>query len=351
MRDGPPRILLIRRDNIGDLVCTTPLISALRQHFPKAHIAVYVNSYHRAVLDGNPDIDAVHAYTKRKHIQGVFRPIQYYWERARQIWSLRTFKFDDVIIAEPSYVQRLVRAARALGSRRLIGFAKADGRGTFLDVAVPRGSPEEIAQRHEVEDVFRLGSAFGINGPPPAVRVYARLTESRSTAEPVWGVHLSARKPSQRWPAERFVELIARLHRLTGAKVRLFWAPGDAEDARHPGDNDKAEVVLSALTDTPVTPCPTSELRTLIDGLAQCDFVLCSDGGAMHLAAGLGKPIVCLFGRSNATRWHPWGVPFRLLQPDSQDVNDLSVDEVLQACSDLQQLHAAPELPPAALRV
>ena len=29
-----PRILIVRRDNIGDLVCTTPLIDALRARFP-----------------------------------------------------------------------------------------------------------------------------------------------------------------------------------------------------------------------------------------------------------------------------------------------------------------------------
>ena len=37
-------ILIIRRDNIGDLVCTTPLIGALRQSYPRAHIAALVNT-------------------------------------------------------------------------------------------------------------------------------------------------------------------------------------------------------------------------------------------------------------------------------------------------------------------
>ena len=38
------RILLVRRDNIGDLACTTPAIAALRQHYPNAEIAALVNS-------------------------------------------------------------------------------------------------------------------------------------------------------------------------------------------------------------------------------------------------------------------------------------------------------------------
>ena len=51
----------------------------------------------------------------------------------------------------------------------------------------------------------------------------------------------------------------------------------------------------------------------------------------MHLAAALKKPIVCLFGNSDAGRWRPWGVPYELLQPASRNVADISVDQVLAA--------------------
>lgn len=54
-----PRILVIRRDNIGDLVCTIPMISALRQRFPEAYPAALVNSYNAPVLANNPELNAV----------------------------------------------------------------------------------------------------------------------------------------------------------------------------------------------------------------------------------------------------------------------------------------------------
>jgi ADP-heptose:LPS heptosyltransferase len=47
----------------------------------------------------------------------------------------------------------------------------------------------------------------------------------------------------------------------------------------------------------------------------------------MHIAAALGKPILCFFGDSDATRWRPWGVPHVLLQPPSLNASDISVDE------------------------
>jgi len=40
----PKRILLLRTEQIGDLVLTTPTFKAVREDFPHAHIAVLVQS-------------------------------------------------------------------------------------------------------------------------------------------------------------------------------------------------------------------------------------------------------------------------------------------------------------------
>ena len=65
------KILIIRRDNIGDLACTTPAIAVLRQHFPEAEIGALVNSYNAEVLRGNPNVDHVFVYQKLKHAGGM----------------------------------------------------------------------------------------------------------------------------------------------------------------------------------------------------------------------------------------------------------------------------------------
>jgi ADP-heptose:LPS heptosyltransferase len=71
-------------------------------------------------------------------------------------------------------------------------------------------------------------------------------------------------------------------------------------------------------------PVPTPDLKTLIAALSLAGRVVCPDGGAMHLAAALGKPLVALFGDSPVERWRPWGVPHRVLRPESRDLADLS---------------------------
>ena len=333
-----PRILVVRRDNIGDLVCTTPLIAALRARFPDAWIAALANSYNAPVLAGHPDLDAVFAYRKGKHVDaGIFTLAL---ERIGLLRRLRGRRLDSVVLATTSYQPRTLRLARFLAPAHIVGFV-----GERAPRAIDR--PVSLAGadgEHEVERVFRLARAFGVEGPPPplriavdageAARVRGALAASGFTAAPI-GIHLSARKPSQRWPAERFIALMRVLHERNGAAFMLFWSPGPADHPQHPGDDEKAGEVIEAVRSLPVLPWPTHELASLVAAIAACRAMVMSDGGAMHIAAALGKPIVCFFGNSDATRWRPWGVPHMLLQPASLDVADIKVEDALTACVSL----------------
>jgi len=332
------KFLVIRRDNIGDLVCTTPLIAALRSHFPDAEICALVNSYNVAVLENNPDIDTLHAYTKAKHRSSNQSIARVYWERLKMFAGLRRKRFDYAILAGAPFLPRALKLAQLIKPRHIVGFIEPGKSGAqHIDIAVPYGPPHPL---HEAEDIFRLLAPLDIHGQPPQARVFACPAEVRGAkslleaqawppASRLIGIHISARKPSQRWPAENFAALIRQLHRTQAASFMLFWSPGESDNPLHPGDDAKAEAIMKALPGVSILAYPTRELGQLIGGLSICDAIICSDGGAMHLAAGLGKPILCFFGKPDATRWHPWGGPHVLLQPPSLDVKDISVAEAL----------------------
>jgi heptosyltransferase-3 len=319
------RILLIRRDNIGDLVCTLPLIRRLREQFPDAWIGALVTRYNAEVLHGNPDLDAVFAYTKAKHLAHGESRLGALWQRLRVLWRLRHADLDLVLLPASGTQTSAQRMARLVGATKVL--AQDD-------------MPANPNALHEVERTANMLNALGVSATKlPAARIYPRedvqqMMRARLGAESthanVIGVHISSRKPSQRWPAERFVELMQRLHADNAdTRFALLWSPGDENNPLHPGDDRKAAAILAACRELPVVACPTQTLSELIAGLSVCKRILCSDGGHMHLAAAAGKPIVCLFGKSEAARWHPWGVPYTLLQAPSQNVNDVTVDEVL----------------------
>ncbi len=347
MTTEAPRILLIRRDNIGDLVLTTPLFNALRRQFPQSILWALVTSYNRAVLDNHPALNRVVSYVKAKHLEPGESVIGCYIERLRLLLALRRQKFDYCVLAAPGYQKRAMTLARWVGARHVVGFVE-EGKphAALIDRPVPWRFNPSLS---ETEDVWGLAHAFDIDGAPGRLEIrpdLAALANARATlgaAGPgrLVGIHLSARKPSQRWPIERYAELLRRLHRTHACRFMLLWSPGAPDNPRHPGDDDKAASLLGCTADLPVQPMPTQSLDQLIAALSLCDEVICPDGGAMHLAAALGKPIVCLFGQSDTKRWHPWGVPYRLLQAPSRDVNDISTDDVAAAyaalCEELER--------------
>ncbi len=319
-----PKILVIRRDNIGDLVCTTPLLRALRAQLPAARIVVLATRYSAAVLAGNPDIDSYCSYTKVKHRAAGESALSIYWQRLKTILALRRERFDWILLPGGAQASSLRFARWISGDRVLV-----------------RGDEDLVAGSHEVEQSCHLLSRMGLHYVTPAPRVASAPDErSRIGAlidgtlprrpSRLIGLHISARKPSQRWPAESFAELARRLAAEDTAFL-LLWAPGGADNVEHPGDDDKAARVLELAAELPIVAVPTRRLEALIAALSLCDAVICGDGGAMHLAAGLGKPIVCLFGQSSAARWHPWGPVYELIQMPSMDVKDISVDVVARA--------------------
>ena len=152
------------------------------------------------------------------------------------------------------------------------------------------------------------------------------------TGAPLIGIQISARRVKQRWPVARFAALMQRLHAVHGAGFMLFWSPGAADDVRHPGDDARARELIEALPENfPVFAHASADLGSLIAGLSLVDGVLTPDGGAMHLAAALGRPVVALFGDSPAARWRPWGVAHEIVQAGAGDVANVQVSDVAAA--------------------
>ena len=333
-------LLVIRRDNIGDLVCTTPLVTALRMLFPSAWIGVLANSYNAPVLQGNPDIDQVYAYRKLKHLGPGMSVVSALATRTSMLWALRRKNLDLAIVATGEQDRRGLRLARLLSPDRIIN------------------SPAYSPGLHEVERTFLVARGLGFDGPIPPLRVVpveAPTSETHAAMRraelprlrPLIGVHLSARRLAQRWPPEHFAALIIALSTKHGADTMLLWSPGKEDHLQHPGDDGKAATVMALIGDCArVIPYPTPTLTDLIGALSICDALICSDGGAMHIAAGLGKPVACMFGDSPPERWRPWGVRHTLLHPESRNVRDIRVEDVAQAGAGLvQDWSAKPNMP------
>ena len=341
-------ILVIRRDNIGDLVCSTPLLHALRQTYPAARIDVLANTYNAPVLQEHPDIDHLYAYMKAKHRPEGMSKLKVYLQRLRLLIGLRRTCYDLIILAQSEYQSQAAKFARFLKGQYRLGYVDTSSRSRNL-IDLPLQPRNE--HTHEAQACLDLMQALGQSHPNLPLSLGLSLSEKfqvqrlrqdwlQAPAKRLVGLHISARLPSQRWPLPHWLALIEQLNdQDPSLHFVLFWSPGTPNHPQHPGDDALAETLLTQ-SHLPLSGYPTQDLRTLMTGLAAIDLMIMSDGGAMHIAAALGKPMVCFFGESSPQRWHPWMCPHELLQPPSHQIKDVSVEQVLKSLRSL--MHKLP---------
>lgn len=320
------KILLIRRDNIGDLVCTTPAIAALRQHYPDAQIGALVNSYNAEVLRGNPNVDHVFVYQKLKHAGNLGSRFKALNQRLKLIAQLRRWKPDVTILAKSSYDRHGLNFARQIGAKNIIGFVPDD-------LSQAKGLPDirlktpEFTAVHEVEAVNGLLKPLGIEDALGPLQVFAdanavaNTNKQLPTATKRIALHISAREPERRWGNGNFIALAKHiLETQPDTQVLLFWSPGKADDPHHPGDDEAAAQLIKALSSDRLVPMPTQNLTELIAALSLCNLFIGTDGGALHLAVALNKKILAMFENKpdKLNHWYPWQVENRVVHsPDS----------------------------------
>lgn len=310
-----PRVLVTRRDNIGDLICTLPLFEGLRRQFPKAFIGALVNSYNAPLLKNNPFLDDVHVYTKSKHRPGsgaVFLAR----DRLGLLAGLRKNHYNLALHAGSRPRQEIRVMSRLAGIKNQVQ------------------DNNDRRSLHEVERVYGLLQAMGVTGPPPAPQLFlteSLVVEARSLlahqgfANAI-GLHISAREDENRWPLENFATLIKKGAE-RGLRFVVFWSPGSPNRPEHPGDDERARDLLARCSGLPVRAYPTASLSELQIGLAAMNLLIGSDGGHVHIAAAAGTRVIGLYCEHKVVQWRPWGPTHAVLR--GSRVADISVDAVI----------------------
>lgn len=289
-----PRILLIQLRRIGDVLMTTPAVRALREALPAAHIAYLTEAPSNAVLRCSPRINAVKLRPAR---QGL-------WGHLRLMRELRRERYDVVIdfFSNP----RSAQLAWATGAPRRIGFGFAGRRWAYTD-PVETEQGRRYAAAHKAALLAPLGIAVPSLLPEvflgPEHRAYAeRLVEELGVREGDLLVALCpvSRQPYKVWPARHFARIADVLIERYGAKVLLFWGPGE----EHFANAVRAGMAHAALPDYPVP-----DLLQMAALLERCHLYVGNDNGPRHFAIAVGTPTVAVFGRPFPENWTPPGEP------------------------------------------
>src|SRR6516225_5902879 len=87
------RIAIIKPSALGDIVHSLPVLTALRDRYPEAHITWVVNRGYEALLHGHPDLDATLPFERAGRTGPLFAALNF----GRFLSRLRHRRFDLVL--------------------------------------------------------------------------------------------------------------------------------------------------------------------------------------------------------------------------------------------------------------
>lgn len=344
---GARRVLVVRLDNLGDVLLATPAIHAIRQSLPSASITLLASPVGAQVGQLDPDIDEVIEY--QAPWMDPWQALRQDPERELQIVErLREGAFDAAVIFT-SFRQSPLPSAYLcyMAGIPLRLAASIDGPGSLLTTR--HHHPEHMM--HEVERGLDLVGAadFTTQETDLVLRVPGEARDRlramlplilRGSTGPMVMVHPGCSMPARTYSWERYAEVCDEAVRQLGATVVLTGAESERElVARIAGRAESDPICLAGELSFPMF-CALVETA---------DAVITNNTGPMHIASALKTPVVALFALTNPPeQWGPWRVPHRQLYrevpcrlcyskicPRGHQCLSIGADEVVAAAADL----------------
>lgn len=300
MSAAVPRILVIRRRYLGDIVLLGPVFRNLRLHWPGARLALVVEPAYAGVLELNADVDTVLRLPRRTA------------EWPRFLRAVRDGGFSHVLDFDNT--QKTALVARWSGAPARLTLRR-DGHRLILPqlysqvVAV---SPADDAGRHITETCLDLVRAIDVPIATREVRLTPRpddlaFVDALLGAGPRPGllVHPGSRSTFRLWPPDRFAAVLDRVREELGVAAAVVAGPAELPLAR--------DIACRCRHRPAVIDC-TLSIPRLAAVFRRVPVLLCHDSGPMHLAAAVGARVIALYGSQNATIWRPSGEGHTVLQ-------------------------------------
>ncbi len=293
MRRNNPRVLFIPQlTRIGDIVCSTPAIHAVRQRYPSAYIAVLTTTKVRGVLEYNPDINKLIVFSARG-IRDVIREIAS--ERFTHAFSFSGTWLSTFLMASGKIPHRvkLVREGRPL----------AEALTDMVNTECCLYRDHRSAPRHYLSMLSSLGIAdaslrevVGITADQRARVSQFMRDNGVANGDRLVGISLTAGNKIKEWGDNRFIELARAL--LKNEAVRIVWIGTAA-------DRERITKAAQAASGTPrnieAVGWPLEYLGVLIESL---NVYIAVDTGPIYIAHAVGTPLIDITGPVD-----PWEQP------------------------------------------
>lgn len=295
-RNAINKILVIQLFGLGDLICSIPLLGAVKKEFPNSKISLLIDAKLRQAAGLMDCQDEIIGYKK-----GILYKISL-------IPRIKSHKFDMVLILNPlwqgTWIAYLSQAKYRIGYLRDDeGVQNIEELRHFLThPLLPQNESMHDAARYleigkplgiEIED-----SAPKLNIPEQAMKWADKflLDNGIKPDDFILGINPHAAQNDKCWDAKRFAQVADTLIENYHAQVVIFGS-SLSDDMR------RMESINSSLRNKVISAVGMTDVPRLAALVRKCDCILTNDSGPMHLAAALGLNIVALFGPSDVNKF------------------------------------------------
>ncbi|MGB7540640.1 MAG: lipopolysaccharide heptosyltransferase II [Burkholderiales bacterium] len=297
-----PKILIVAPNWIGDTLLAQPLFARLRRQLPEVFLDVLAPPWTAPVLQRMPEIGAViEAPFEHGKLQLAAR-----WRLGR---SLRARAYDEAIVLPNSFKSALIPFFAAIPLRA--GFI-GESRYGLLNLA---HKLDEKRLPLMAERYAQLAEKPGAAPARPLPQVRLRVDEANlvialgrlglARTRPVVAFCPGAEYgPAKRWPARHFAGLARKL----AAQGYAVWLIGSGNE------RGIGEEIAAASEGAAISLCGRTDLESAIDLLSVAEVVVSNDSGLMHVAAGVGRPVVALYGSSSPEHTPPLSASARAVR-------------------------------------
>lgn len=281
-------ILIIRLSAIGDVVVTTPVARALRAAKPDAHLAWVVEPAAKGFLEGNPFLDEVIVWDRKK---GGLK-----WGDLLQVRSqLRARRWDWVIDCQGNLRSALV--ARLAGGRTIVGNTNAKEHADLLYHRKVERSSTDLSSRQRCLDLLR---PLGIETEDRRMMVAVSDAERAAAQEVLAQLKIASSErylclvPATTWPQKHWFEpewaaLADRMRESLGLTPVILGGPADVPMAARIAEAARGGAAIAA---------GKTSLKTAAALLEGARLTVAVDTGLMHASVAVGTPTVGVCGAS-----------------------------------------------------
>jgi heptosyltransferase-2 len=270
---------------------------------------------------------------------------------------LRSLGIDAALLPHRSFRSALIAWLSRIPKR--VGFDESGGALLLTDTIRYR------SHAHEIERVASLAEGIGVplpvDGLPFELGVPEAALADLSADLAERGVEREAaliavapgsKWPTKRWPEERFAAAADALAGMLGAGVVLLGSSDDCPVCRR---------VSEMMVRDAIELCGPLSLGGTLALASRSLLVLSNDSAAAHIAAGVGTPVVAVFGPTvQAQGFAPYSRRSRVVEADlacrpcgrhggercrrgdHACMSSIEVEEVLRAAGDLLSSHGGP---------